>query len=192
MTLNGFCRVVRPKFKRNLPLKWPRRQRQWNLNARRVCATGIRALTQVQTTQGINPRSVSEADVIALHLDSGQACVQVFFIRANQNWGNRDFYPRVGVDVGKAEALEAFMGQFYDGKEPPRQIILSDGIENIDLMVDALSGKAGRKVEILVPQRGEKAETGVGRAAQCAGITGAAYVRDCNTGKIVARCGRSV
>jgi excinuclease ABC subunit C len=118
----------------------------------------IRALTQVQTTQGINPRSVSEADVIALHLDSGQACVQVFFIRANQNWGNRDFYPRVGVDVGKAEVLEAFMGQFYDGKEPPRQIILSDGIENADLMVDALSGKVGRKVEILVPQRGEKAE----------------------------------
>ncbi|MFT4959985.1 MAG: excinuclease ABC subunit C [Paracoccaceae bacterium] len=118
----------------------------------------IRALTQVQTTQGINPKSVSEADVIALHLDSGQACVQVFFIRANQNWGNRDFYPRVGVDVGKAEVLEAFMGQFYDNKEPPRQIILSDEIENADLMVDALSGKAGRKVEILVPQRGEKAE----------------------------------
>ena len=118
----------------------------------------IRALTQVQTTQGINPRTVSEADVIALHLDSGQACVQVFFIRANQNWGNRDFYPRVGVDVDKAEVLEAFMGQFYDSKDPPRQIILSDGIENADLMVDALSGKAGRKVEILVPQRGEKAE----------------------------------
>ena len=118
----------------------------------------IRALTQVQTKQGINPKSVSEADVIALHLDSGQACVQVFFIRANQNWGNRDFYPRVGVDVGKAEVLEAFLGQFYDNKEPPRQIILSDGIENADLMVDALSGKAGRKVEILVPQRGEKAE----------------------------------
>lgn len=118
----------------------------------------IRALTQVQTSQGINPRSVAEADVIALHLDSGQACVQVFFIRANQNWGNRDFYPRVGVDVGKAEVLEAFLGQFYDGKEPPRQIILSDDIDNADLMVNALSGKAGRKVEILVPQRGEKAE----------------------------------
>ena len=118
----------------------------------------IKALTQVQTTQGINPRGVSEADIIALHLDSGQACVQVFFIRANQNWGNRDFYPRVGVDVGKAEILEAFMGQFYDTKEPPRQIILSDEIENADLMVNALSGKAGHKVEILVPQRGEKAE----------------------------------
>ena len=118
----------------------------------------IRALTSVQTAQGINPRGVSEADVIALHMEGGQACVQVFFIRANQNWGNRDFYPRVGADVSPAEAMEAFLGQFYDNKEPPRQLILSDGIENTDLMTEALSDKAGRKVEILVPQRGEKAE----------------------------------
>ncbi len=118
----------------------------------------IRALTQVQTAQGINPRGVREADVIALHLQDGQACVQVFFIRANQNWGNRDFYPRVGEDVEAAEALEAFMGQFYDGKEPPRTVILSNQIENPDLMINALSDKAGRKVEILVPKRGEKAE----------------------------------
>ncbi|MBE1285718.1 MAG: excinuclease ABC subunit UvrC [Rhodobacteraceae bacterium] len=118
----------------------------------------IRALTQVQTNQGINPRGVAEADIVALHMESGQACVQVFFIRANQNWGNQDFYPRVGADVSAAEAMEAFLGQFYDNKEPPRQLILSDGIENADLMADALSEKAGRKVEILVPQRGEKAE----------------------------------
>lgn len=118
----------------------------------------IRALTQVQTSQGINPRGVAEADVIGLYLDNGQACVQVFFIRANQNWGNKDFYPRVGADVSPAEVMEAFLGQFYDNKEPPRQLILSDGIENADLMQDALSEKAGRKVEILVPQRGEKQE----------------------------------
>ncbi|MFP7571005.1 excinuclease ABC subunit UvrC [Marivita sp. S2033] len=118
----------------------------------------IRALTQVQTVQGINPRGVTEADVIALHLEKGQACVQVFFIRANQNWGNRDFYPRVGPDVEEAEVLEAFLGQFYDTKEPPRQLILSHGIDNEDLMTQALSDKLGRKVEIVVPKRGEKAE----------------------------------
>lgn len=118
----------------------------------------IRALTQVQTSQGINPRGVAEADVIGLYMDSGQACVQVFFIRANQNWGNKDFYPRVGADVSAAEVMEAFIGQFYDNKEPPRQLILSDAIENADLMQEALSEKAGRKVEILVPQRGEKQE----------------------------------
>ena len=65
----------------------------------------IKALTQVQTAQGINPQHVSEADIIALHLDQGQACVQVFFIRANQNWGNHDYYPRVGADVDAAEVL---------------------------------------------------------------------------------------
>jgi len=118
----------------------------------------IRALTQVQTAQGINPRTVTEADIIALHMDGGQACVQVFFIRAGQNWGNRDFYPRVGVDIEAPEVLEAFIGQFYDGKEPPRQLLLSHPIENTDLMAQALSEKLGRKVQILVPKRGEKAE----------------------------------
>ncbi|MTJ03717.1 MAG: excinuclease ABC subunit UvrC [Sediminimonas qiaohouensis] len=118
----------------------------------------IRALTQVQTAQGINPRTVSEADIIALHMQGGQACVQVFFIRAGQNWGNRDFYPRVGADIEAAEVLEAFIGQFYDGKEPPRQLLLSHPIENADLMAQALTEKLGRKVEILVPKRGEKAE----------------------------------
>ena len=118
----------------------------------------IRALTQVQTAQGINPRGVTEADVIALHLEKGQACVQVFFIRANQNWGNRDFYPRVGPDVDEAEVLEAFLGQFYDTKEPPKLILLSHPIENEDLMTEALSDKLGRKVEIAVPLRGEKSE----------------------------------
>jgi excinuclease ABC subunit C len=118
----------------------------------------IRAMTQVQTAQGINPKGVDEADIVALHLEQGQACVQVFFIRAGQNWGNRDFYPRVGADVDAAEALEAFLGQFYDTKDPPRQLILSNEIENPDLMADALAQKLGRKVELLVPKRGEKAE----------------------------------
>ena len=118
----------------------------------------IKALTQVQTAQGINPKGVTEADIVALHMENGQACVQVFFIRANQNWGNRDYYPRVGQDVDAAEVLEAFLGQFYDTREPPRQVLLSNEIENPDLMADALSGKLGRKVELAVPQRGEKAE----------------------------------
>ncbi len=118
----------------------------------------IKALTQVQSSQGINPRGVAEADVIGLHMEGGQACVQVFFIRANQNWGNQDFYPRVDADMSPAEVMEAFLGQFYANKEPPRQLILSDAIENADLMEAALSDKADRKVELLVPQRGEKTE----------------------------------
>ncbi|MDG1117367.1 MAG: excinuclease ABC subunit UvrC [Flavimaricola sp.] len=118
----------------------------------------IKALTQVQTAQGINPRGVAEADVIALHLDEGQACVQVFFIRANQNWGNHDYYPRVGQDVDASEAMQAFVGQFYSDREPPRMLLLSHGLDDPDLVAAALAEKAGRKVEIIVPQRGEKAE----------------------------------
>jgi len=118
----------------------------------------LKALTFVQGSQTVNPAGVAEADVVALHMDGGQACVQVFFIRANQNWGNRDYYPRTGSGAGAAEVMQAFLGQFYDTKEPPRQILLSDAIEDADLMAEALAEKAGRKVEILVPLRGEKKE----------------------------------
>ena len=118
----------------------------------------IKALTAVQSTQGINPRGVAEADIVALHLEGGQACVQVFFIRANQSWGNRDFYPKTGAGADEAEILEAFLSQFYDDKEPPRLILLSHPVENEDLVTQLLSDRAGRKVELAVPQRGEKAE----------------------------------
>lgn len=118
----------------------------------------IRALTNVQQVQGINPAGVPEADVIALHLEGGQACVQVFFIRANQSWGNRDFYPRTGSGAEAPEILEAFLTQFYDDKEPPRLILLSHMVDNEDLVALALAERAGRKVELAVPQRGEKAE----------------------------------
>ena len=118
----------------------------------------IKALTQVQTAQGINPQATAEADVIGLHIDSGQACVQVFFIRANQNWGNHDYYPRISGDEDPSEVMEAFVGQFYSDREPPRAVILSHGLDNDDLMAAALAEKAGRKVEVIVPQRGEKAE----------------------------------
>ena len=118
----------------------------------------IKALTQVQQTQGINPANVAEADVVALHLEHGQACVQVFFIRANQSWGNRDFYPKTGAGAEAPEIMEAFLAQFYDDKDPPRLILLSHPVDNPDLVSEALSARAGRRVELAVPQRGEKAE----------------------------------
>ena len=124
----------------------------------------IRALTQVQTAQGINPRTVAEGDVIALHVENGQACVQVFFIRANQNWGNHDYYPRISGEEDASEIMEAFVGQFYSDREPPRLVLLSHGLDNEELMCAALTEKAGRKVEVLVPQRGERAELVSGAA----------------------------
>jgi excinuclease ABC subunit C len=118
----------------------------------------IKALTQVQQGQGINPAGVTEADVVALHLEHGQACVQVFFIRANQSWGNRDFYPKTGAGAEAPEIMEAFLTQFYDDKDPPRLILLSHPVDNPDLVTEALTARAARRVELAVPQRGEKAE----------------------------------
>ena len=118
----------------------------------------IKALTAVQSVQAINPRAVAEADIVALHMEGGQACVQVFFIRGNQSWGNRDFYPRLGGAESADEVMQAFLMQFYDNKVPPRMVLLSHGVEDMDLMAEALSDKAGRKVVLGVPRRGEKAE----------------------------------
>jgi excinuclease ABC subunit C len=118
----------------------------------------IKALTQVQSAQTINPAGVEEADVIALHLENGQACVQVFFIRAHQSWGNRDFYPKTGAGAEEGEILEGFVAQFYDSKDPPRLLIMSHQVENEDLVTSLLSQRLGRKVEIITPKRGEKAD----------------------------------
>ena len=116
----------------------------------------IRALTNIQSSQGINPKGIREADVIGLHREAAHACIQVFFIRGFQNWGNRDFYPRINLDNSDEEVLEAFIGQFYSNKEPPKQIILSHQIENHDLIVNFLTEKLGKTVDIIIPQRGEK------------------------------------
>lgn len=118
----------------------------------------IQALTATQLSQTVNPRSVRDADVIALHGEGGQACVQLFFIRAQQNWGNRAYFPRMGAGAPEAEALEAFVGQFYANKTPPARLILSHDVENPDLLEDALSRRRGQRVRLLVPQRGEKRE----------------------------------
>ncbi|MEM6467904.1 MAG: excinuclease ABC subunit UvrC, partial [Pseudomonadota bacterium] len=114
-------------------------------------------MAHVASSQGINPQGVEEADIIALFEDSGQACVQVFFIRANQNWGNRAYFPRTGSGAEAGEILEGFTAQFYSNRTPPKMLLLSHPVDNDDLLAEALSVKLGRKVEILVPQRGEKA-----------------------------------
>lgn len=118
----------------------------------------IKALTAVQSVQAINPKGVAEADIVALHMDGGQACVQVFFIRGNQSWGNRDFYPRLGGAESADEVMQAFLAQFYDDKPPPRLILLSHPPEDPELMADMLSERASRRIEVAVPQRGEKAD----------------------------------
>jgi len=116
----------------------------------------IRALSAISMEQGINPETVDEADVFALHAEGGQACVQVFFFRAGQNWGNRAYFPRVDKTDEDGDIIDAFLGQFYEDKPVPRLILLSHAAPNAALLEEAFAMKAGRKVEIAVPQRGEK------------------------------------
>jgi excinuclease ABC subunit C len=116
----------------------------------------IRALAHVQLQQGINPETIDEADLFAVHQAAGQSCVQVIFFRSGQNWGNHVFFPRHDKDVEPSELLAGFVTQFYDEREPPRSVILSHDVAEEELLSAALSVKADRKVEIIVPQRGEK------------------------------------
>lgn len=114
------------------------------------------ALAHVTADQAINPDGVEEADVFAAHQDGGQTCIQVFFFRAGQNWGNRAYYPKADRAIPVEEVLDAFVAQFYDDKPVPRLILLSHEVASQELLVEALSSKAERRVEIRVPQRGAK------------------------------------
>ena len=116
----------------------------------------LAALSAVQSHQGINPRGVEEADVFALHQSDGFSCVEVFFFRAGQNWGNRAYFPRADRSLAAEDVLAAFLAQFYDDKPPPACILISHAIEERELLAEALSTKSGHKVDVSVPQRGEK------------------------------------
>jgi len=118
----------------------------------------LAALSAVQSHQGINPRTLEEADVFAVHQAGGYSCVEVFFFRTGQNWGNRAYFPKADRAVGAAEVLSAFLAQFYDDKPPPRCILVSHEFEERALLAEALSAKSGRKVEVSVPKRGERKE----------------------------------
>ncbi|MBZ9661010.1 excinuclease ABC subunit UvrC [Mesorhizobium sp. ESP-6-4] len=118
----------------------------------------LAALSHVQAHQGINPQTVEEADVFAIHQEGGQTCIQVFFFRTGQNWGNRAYFPKADPALEPAEVLDSFLAQFYDDKLPARTLLLSQAAQEQELLAEALSTHAGRKITISVPQRGEKKE----------------------------------
>ncbi len=118
----------------------------------------LTALSHIQSRQGINPHTLKEADVFAAHQDAGQTCIQVFFFRSGNNWGNRAYFPRADKALPAEEVLESFIAQFYDDKPPPKLILLSHEIAGRRLLSEALSLKAGHKVTVTTPQRGEKRE----------------------------------
>jgi len=116
----------------------------------------LAALSAIQSHQGVNPRGVEEADVFALHQQGGFACVEVFFFRTGQNWGNRAYFPKADRSISSGEILGAFLAQFYDDKPCPRLILISHDIEDGELLAEALGTRSGYRIEIAVPRRGEK------------------------------------
>ncbi|RKQ71249.1 excinuclease ABC subunit C [Litorimonas taeanensis] len=117
----------------------------------------IQAMAQVTASSGgLNPMTFSDGDVIGLYTGGGQTCIQVFFFRAGQNWGNSSHFPRHGKDETSGEVLQAFIAQFYSNKPIPKQIFVSESLPNLNLVEDALSAQSGRRIEVLKPERGEK------------------------------------
>ncbi len=116
----------------------------------------VRALTQIQASQEINVASVGDADVVAVHQEGGQACVEVFFFRAGQNYGNRAYFPARAGSAQAGEVLSAFLGQFYQNKHVPRQVLVSHALPEQGLLAEALTLHAGHRVRVACPQRGTR------------------------------------
>lgn len=116
----------------------------------------IRALAQIQSRQDINLSGLDDADIIAIANKGGSTCVQVFFLRGGQNWGNRAFFPRHERGAELSEIMSAFVAQFYENKYPPKEILLSEKINDMALMADALAARSDHRVSLHIPQRGDK------------------------------------
>ncbi|HSM94821.1 MAG TPA: excinuclease ABC subunit UvrC [Rhizomicrobium sp.] len=152
--LNGKSRSVQDELARQMNTA----SDQLDFEAAARFRDRIKAMSHIQSQQGINPTTFAEADVIAAFSQGGETCIQVFFFRAGQNWGNRPYFPRHPRELSTAEVLESFVAQFYDERPAPRAIFLSEDIANRALIEEAFRLKAEHAVEIAVPQRGEKRE----------------------------------
>jgi excinuclease ABC subunit C len=148
------------------------------------------ALAHIQAHQGINPRGVDEADVFAIAQEGGQTCIQVFFFRNGQNWGNRAYFPRADRSLSPAEVLGAFISQFYDGKLVPRCMLLSEEVPEQALIAEALSTKLGRKAEVITPKRGEKRELVEHAIRNAREALGRKLAESSSQGKLLAAVGK--
>jgi excinuclease ABC subunit C len=152
--LSGRSQVVRAEMQRSMTEASAR----LDFEAAARYRDRLAALSHVASHQGINPRTIDEADLFAAHQEGGMTAIEVFFFRTGQNWGNRAYFPRADKSLPPGEVLGAFLAQFYDDKPPPRLILLSHEIEESDLLAEALSERAGHRVVVSVPERGEKRE----------------------------------
>jgi excinuclease ABC subunit C len=150
--LSGKSRLVRDQ----LAAEMERASQALDFERAAVYRDRLAALSAVQGHQGINPRGVEEADVFAIHQEGGASCVQVFFFRTGQNWGNRAYFPRADRSLSAGEVLGSFLAQFYDDKPCPRLVLVSHELDERALVAEALTIKSAHRVEVAIPQRGEK------------------------------------
>jgi excinuclease ABC subunit C len=150
--LSGRSRVV----KETLAMEMEEASEALNYERAAALRDRLAALSAIQSHHGVHPRSIEQADVFAVHQEGGITCIEVFFIRNFQNWGDRAYYPRADRSFGPGEVLESFLAQFYEDKTAPRCVLLSHDIEERDLLTEALTTRSGHRVEITVPQRGDK------------------------------------
>ncbi len=153
---NAFLSGRSQSVKKELALEMEKASGTLDFERAAIYRDRLAALSAVQAHQGINPRNVEEADVFAVHQESGFSCVEVFFFRTGQNWGNRAYFPRADRSVGPGEVLSSFLGQFYDDKPCPRLILVSHDFDERQLLAEALAVKSGHKIEVMLPHRGEK------------------------------------
>ncbi len=144
------------KIQRGFSTRMQKASDELDFEAAAIYRDRIAALTRIQAHQDINPSGIVEADVMAVYQAGGHSCVQVFFFRGGRNYGNRAYYPSHTKDDDEAAVLEAFIGQFYDNKDAPRKILLSHRLDGQALIAEALGVRAGRKVDVSRPQRGDK------------------------------------
>ena len=127
-----------------------------NFEEAAVVRDRVRALAHIQSHQTISLNSIDEADIFAAHAEGGQVCVQVFFLRAGQNLGNRAYFPSHARELSEAEVLSAFIGQFYEARQAPKLVLTSHEVAEAELLQTALALSAGHKVEIRNPKRGDQ------------------------------------
>ena len=144
------------EIKKTLAIQMTQASSDLNFEKAAVLRDRIQSLTHIQGSQGINPTIVSDADLIALAVEGSQVCIQIFFFRSNQNWGNKAYFPQTGVGADAGEILEAFIMQFYRERLPPSLILVSHDVENKNLVMSALKENHKKSVKIETPTKGEK------------------------------------
>jgi excinuclease ABC subunit C len=152
----------------------------------------LAALSAIQSTQGVNTQTVEEADVFAIDEQAGAFCIEVFFFRNWQNWGNRAYFPKADRSVPIEEVLAAFIVQFYADKPAPRLVLLSHGIEDPDLVADALSSRVEHRVEVAIPKRGERRQVVEGALRNAREALGRRLADTASQQKLLASIGQAL